>query len=292
MVGKNDLKKAIEKNLRTIVDCEEGSLYAVSPLRRIITYLSGPVANFLFAVFCFIILLIMPSLSLKLTPEIKLVSDTQQYQGTYCAAQQAGLLTGDIVKSVAGTKVSTWEELENILSQHTDDEYVVFETLRGSFKVYPNNGVFGLLPNNSYKETTNKGENFFSAIKKGFLECFSQIRFFLDSLTGIFMGRNKLGETVGSAFSASENIGLITEKGFEISFHTGIRVALFLLASVSISLGLANLLPITALDGGLILISFTELIVGHTLHPKSYLILQIVGVIFVLVIIPVLRIFL
>ena len=114
----------------------------------------------------------------------------------------------------------------------------------------------------------------------------------MDAITGLFLGRNKLSETLGGTFSTSENMGMITEHGFSVSFGTGIRVVLFLLASVSISLGLANLLPITALDGGLILISFAEMIAGHSLRPRTYIVLQVTGLVIVLVLIPVLRIFL
>jgi len=47
------------------------------------------------------------------------------------------------------------------------------------------------------------------------------------------------------------------------------------------SLCVANLLPIPALDGGLIVLSFAELITGHTFHPKLYMGLQITGILLI-----------
>lgn len=74
---------------------------------------------------------------------------------------------------------------------------------------------------------------------------------------------------------------MLTTSGFAHGFNSGMRIVLFLLASVSISLAVANLLPIPALDGGLILLSFAELVTRRTFHPRVYVVLQIVGTIMI-----------
>jgi regulator of sigma E protease len=55
---------------------------------------------------------------------------------------------------------------------------------------------------------------------------------------------------------------------------------LHLLAMVSISLGVANLLPIPGLDGGAILLSLIEFIRGKRVSPKWYVRFQAVGMSF------------
>ena len=285
MAGNDDLKRAYREKHKVIEHCEDGSIFSVSPIRRILTYLAGPAANILFAVICFIILLIIPVLDVKMTSEVKPVSEES-------AAYIAGIREGDTVTSVSGIPVDTWDEVSRILSEHKDGSAVIIGTTRGAFAVTPKDGMFGLLPVGKYAERKTPGLNIFSAIGPAFKETWNQIKAFMDAITGLFLGRNKLSETLGGTFSASENMGMITEHGFSVSFATGIRVVLYLLASVSISLGLANLLPITALDGGLILISFAELIAGHSLRPATYIVMQITGLVIVLVVIPVLRLFL
>ena len=86
---------------------------------------------------------------------------------------------------------------------------------------------------------------------------------------------------MGGTFAASQSIGMLTTSGFAHGFNSGMRIVLFLLASVSISLAVANLLPIPALDGGLILLSFAELVTRRTFHPRVYVVLQIVGTIMI-----------
>lgn len=292
MTGQDDLKRALQKKQKHIEDCEDGSIYAASPWHRIITYLSGPLANILFAVICFIIILIMPVLHVDMNPEIRLTADVPEYASLPCAAKDAGLVSGDWIYSVEGNSVSSWNQLEAQLKEHADNESVFVVTQRGIFTITPVDGMFGILPTETYSETVTPGKSFFSSIGPAFTEVGIQISTFADALTGIFLGQNKVGETLGGSLAASEHVGAITRNGFKISFNTGIRVALYLLASVSISLGIANMLPITALDGGLILISFAEIIAGHTLHPKTYVVLQVAGLATVLILIPVLRIFL
>ncbi|HRD55239.1 MAG TPA: RIP metalloprotease, partial [Parachlamydiaceae bacterium] len=49
----------------------------------------------------------------------------------------------------------------------------------------------------------------------------------------------------------------------------GFKEALFWLGAISLNLGALNLLPIPMLDGGMILISFVELVTGRRMHPKT-----------------------
>ena len=126
-----------------------------------------------------------------------------------------------------------------------------------------------------------KGDKFFRALWKSGRECFSNFRQSVESLLNVIRGKSAAGETLGGTFAASQSIGMLTTKGFAHGFNNGLRIVLYLLASVSISLAVANLLPIPALDGGLILVSLAELVTRRTFHPKMYLILQVVGTVMI-----------
>ena len=83
---------------------------------------------------------------------------------------------------------------------------------------------------------------------------------------------------------AAENIGGITVLAFSESAGSGIRSLFQLLAAVSVSIAAGNLLPIPTFDGGQVLICLSEVIRRKELTPRSYIVLQIIGMILALMI--------
>ena len=83
---------------------------------------------------------------------------------------------------------------------------------------------------------------------------------------------------------ASLMIGDITIMGFENSIASGFRALCYLLAVVSISIAIANLLPLPAFDGGQILIAFLETITRKKISPSNYWRCQLFGMICVVLI--------
>ncbi len=83
---------------------------------------------------------------------------------------------------------------------------------------------------------------------------------------------------------AAESIGSITVEAFETSGRSGMRGILRLLAIISISLSAGNILPIPTFDGGQMLIALSEMIRKKPLSPRTYVILQIVGMVLALLI--------
>ena len=59
---------------------------------------------------------------------------------------------------------------------------------------------------------------------------------------------------------------------------------LYLLGVVSISLAVVNLLPLPAFDGIQIMVAFLALITGHTIKMRTYYVLQVAGVLFIIVV--------
>ena len=356
MSGGDDIRNAISQKKKHIESYEDGSIWSVSPIKRIIAYAAGPLFNIIFAFLCYAILMTMPTIVSTYPPRVVLSSDYPAlYNIESTAASEAGIRTGDMILSVNGKPVSNYTEMQNELSLAKNDESVLIETDRGTFTVHPRDGVFGFLPYQEAviahvdsdtpekkaglksgdvitvingKAVTNmmdlleasntsdhitmtvlrkgtavgiefdnpgtslsftlvqqtikiKGQNFFRALWESGRECFSNFVQSVSSLINVIRGKSSAGETLGGTFAASQSIGMLTTKGFAHGFNSGIRMVLFLLASVSISLAVANLLPIPALDGGLILVSFAELVTGRTFHPKMYLTLQVVGTIMI-----------
>ena len=356
MSGGDDIQNAIRQNKKHIESYEDGSIWSVGPLKRIIAYAAGPFFNIIFAFLCYALLMTLPTLVSVYPSKVVLSNDYPALYGSESTpASEAGIRMGDTIISVDGNPVSNYSEMTNELSLVKDNESVLIETDRGTFTVHPRDGVFGFLP---YQETvvahvdaetpekkaglkrgdiitkvngkdvTNmmdlleaaatsdyismtvlrgdrnielgfenpgtglnitlvqqtvrvEGINFFVALWKSGRECFSNFFLSVKSLLNVVIGTSSAGETLGGTFAASQSIGMLTTKGFAHGFNSGLKTVLYLLASVSISLAVANLLPIPALDGGLILVSLAELVTRRTFHPKFYLTLQVVGTIMI-----------
>lgn len=289
LAGRKDLLNSLYKQEKHVESNEEGSLYGTKPWKRIITYLSGPLSNFLFAVLCYTLMLVIPTVTRVLPAKILLTSDSSEYSGSVCAAGEAGLISGDTVTAINGLEVKDFFEMRNMLIAAANDESVEISTVRGTFTVYPVDHQFGILPFGQYENKAIKGMNLFKAIRLSFKECLLDTRNFILSLEKLFSGKKKMSETIGGTFYTSEVLGQMTASSFKSSFNLGIRTVLYLMATVSVSLGFANMLPITALDGGLILISLVEMITKKTWSPKVYISLQILGLSVIFVIIPVIR---
>ena len=78
---------------------------------------------------------------------------------------------------------------------------------------------------------------------------------------------------------AASTFSSISALAFRTSTSSGLRAVLTLLAFVSISISVGNLLPIPTFDGGGMLMSVAEMIKRKPLKPKTYVVLQISGMI-------------
>lgn len=78
---------------------------------------------------------------------------------------------------------------------------------------------------------------------------------------------------------AAQSIGNISTLAFSEGVSSGVRAVLYLLSIVSISLCVANIVPFPTFDGGGILINFIEIFKKEGLRPRTYVFLQILGMI-------------
>ena len=147
MSGGDDIRNAISQKKKHIESYEDGSIWSVRPIKRIIAYAAGPFFNIIFAFLCYAILMTMPTIVSTYPSRVVLSSDYYElYHIESTAASEAGIRTGDTILSVNGKPVSNYTEMQNELSLAKNDESVLIETDRGTFTVHPRDGVFGFLP--------------------------------------------------------------------------------------------------------------------------------------------------
>lgn len=166
-----------------------------------------------------------------------------------------GLQIGDKLLSLDGYKIHTHRDLSYALG--------TMKTYSPNIKVERNGEVVDL-GNVTFDTTTDSTgrtyisldfyvepikTSFTSVISQTFKQTYSVVRMIWASLIGLVTGQfgmNDVSGPIGAASAISE----ATSMGLEVSFVAGLNNLLFMLMVISVNLGIFNMLPVPALDGG------------------------------------------
>jgi len=231
--------------------------------QRIAAIFAGPFMNFLLA---FVILFSLGFIQGAPVNEARLGELTSDG-----SANKAGLQEGDVIHSIEGEATSTWEKVVSIIQANPDKE-LTFEVERNgeilSYEVIP--------------EATKVGENvigrigaynpvdksFGSSLKYGFVETYTWTKEIL-----IGFGKLITGQFSIDMLSGPVGIYDMTDQVAESGTTNLLRWA----ALLSINLGIVNLLPIPALDGGRLLFLFIEALRGKPIDRQKEGIVHFIG---------------
>ena len=181
-------------------------------------------------------------------------------------AEKAGLKANDKIIKVNGVEITN--DTNKIISaiQEKEEENIIIEVQRGSQNI-----EVTLVPD--YLSTYYLGVNLKQAegtlinhIIYGGVETKDFLFSIFDNIKQLFTGRVGIDQMMGPV-GISEAVA--KTKGFE--------EFIYLLALISISLGITNLLPIPALDGGKILILLIEAIRRKPLKEETEINIQMLG---------------
>ncbi len=191
----------------------------------------------------------------------------------------AGLQSGDRVVKIGDSSVHTLYDLNYEISEQgyrpltvvveRDGERVTLENVTFPVAV-ESNTPFGLRDFYVLRETD---VDFGTLIKHTFWRSYSCVKMVYDSIEGMFTRRYSVDAVSGPVGIT----GVITEAA-----KTGWLNVLHLLILISINLGIMNLLPLPALDGGHLLIYVIEAIRRKPLKPEVEGIINFVGLILLL----------
>ena len=246
----------------------ERQFNSASLWNRIKTNAAGPMNNFILSIIIFIIVGFMQGGVPSNDPVIGQVSDQS-------SAQEAGLQTSDKIISIDGVDIHSWDEMTSIVRSSADKTLSMTIQRNGDTKnvsITPksvegqNGSKIGQLG-----VTRTLDNSIFSILGYGFSQTISVIVLVLSALGSIFtkgFNLNQLGGPV-AIYSLTSQVA-----------KNGFIDLLSFMGMISANLGVMNLLPIPALDGGKLVLNFIEGIRKKPLDPEKEGYLTIAGAIF------------
>lgn len=287
MKGEKDFQKAIEENLPEIIS-DPDSMYGVHPIKRALIGFMGPFFNFIFAVISF-------SLIAGIGYKYYTYSNTVLInENVICTvAKDAGIKSGDKIIKINNKVTEDFSDIIEQVSIHPE-EYITLtiernnEILEISLKTEMDktqgSGRIGVAADTTNLiEKNSKKYSFLSSILQGFKESFNTIFLTFKSISILFKGVD-LNSAVSGPIRVTNMLGVTVQEGFSAGFRQGLVSILSLMAVISISLFIMNLLPIPILDGGIILIALIEFLSKRKVSPKIQYYIQFIGLAFIAII--------
>lgn len=123
--------------------------------------------------------------------------------------------------------------------------------------------------------------NFGSLMSQTFLSTFSTVKMVWASLLGLVTGKFGLNEVSGPVGMTSA-ISQATASGLESSFWDGLANLVYVMMIITVNLGVVNLLPLPALDGGRLVFLIIEAIRRKPIEQKYEAYVHAAGMILLL----------
>lgn len=241
------------------------SLNNQSPFVRLKVILAGAIMNFILA---FILLILLMSVS-RVSTEVSGVLENSP-------AYSSGIQAGDKIVSINGQMLEDGEQvLDSIKKSKGDLDILLLRNEKSkNIKVTPrlenNNRKIGV---NFQEEYNIKNFNIIEGFKKGIATFLNLTGMLYKFLGMLITGKLGLGGVSGP-------VGVVKEIGN--AAKTGVANLIFLLAYININLGVFNLLPIPALDGGRAIFILIEMIFGKKISQEKEGYIHMVGLILLL----------
>ena len=268
------LDENVEKELKKQENIQKNGFFAKSPFSRFVVLIAGVMMNFISALIAlFVMLSITGVMPIKYTAPV-----VGEIQADSRAKEK--LRVNDRILAVNGENVSNWVEMsEKVLkiSQNYKDEDVSLKILRNDKEItenvkltYNEEAKANLLGIQVLSQKTNINER----IKMSFVLFRDYFKLTLDGVRMLVTGKVAMKEMTGPV-GLPKIVGQAYGQG-------GFFALLVIFILISINIGIMNLLPIPALDGGRLIFVIPEFF-GIKVNKKIEEKIHVIGMIFLLV---------
>lgn len=282
---------------------DSGNLKNKSKTAQIFVMLAGVTMNILLAAIFYYIFLANSSWKMGLSPEYtdfnpvgasvtkERVEDIPYELTEEGTARESSMYDSGYISSINGTQIEYFENLSQTLGEYKSESVDIYacnedKTECDTFNVnVSSEGKIGVYIGTNYNTYLDYSENKLTA---GFAHTINMVKLTGTVLSSLFSEAKQTGDYSQLSNSVSGPVGIY----FIIDYFKTLGIPIFLgiIADLSISLAIINLLPIPALDGGRAFILLVEGVVRKDLNEKvesviinisfAFLILLIVGIMF------------
>lgn len=232
-----------------------------SPLRRLSIVAAGPIMNILFAA---ILYALLAGINGYVSPRANEIVKNSP-------AEKVGIKTGDVIVKADGSSIHTWDDFTLKMFVNKGESLKLTVKRDGSLKTFAvtpemnkgeNRYMVGIGPTNV------KNPSVIESIKYGYNETGSMVKEVIVSLKMLFTGKVSAKDVSGpvsivKVTSAAANAGVITLFTF--------------MAFLSANVGMFNLLPFPALDGGYVILFLIQIITGKKIDDNKVGVINTIG---------------
>ncbi len=250
---------------------------SASVWHKFLTNMAGPLNNFILSILIYtLIAFLLPGVPVGTTSGESQPVVGQVSQNSPAAA--AGLQADDEIKAINGQTIETWEQLTQTIQDNGAKELsLTVERAGKDVQVQltpekadndggdPNRLVIGIMQKSNVSYDSSLG----ARLTYGFTQTWAVVTGIFGVLGSMLVSGFKL-DNFGGPIAMAQMTNQVVSYGF--------TTILSFMAYISANLGVFNLLPIPALDGGKILLNLVEAVRGKPLSQSKEGIITLVGV--------------
>lgn len=230
--------------------------------QRAMQLFAGPMMNFVLAIVIFIILGLVQGV-----PSDRIIGEVQPNS----PAEEAGIIPGDQIIQVEGNSISTWQEFTSIIQENAGkgiDIVVKRDDHTESLTVTPKEITIEDVKIGQVGVTLALEKSFLKTFKYGFQQTYETTTLILENLFLLITGQLSIEMLSGPVgiYDATDQV-----------VKTGFMNFLMWTAMLSINLGIINLVPLPALDGGRLLFVGIEAVRGKPVDPQKEGMVHVIG---------------
>ncbi len=252
--------------------------------QRLIVLLAGALTNIITA---FIVMAIVVSTQ-SFYGSTTIYDFTEPKEGVV-SSQETGLMPGDTIIKLGDRDIHIWTELAYAVV-HDGIEPIDVTVIRNGKTLVVEDVVFptavqdGVVGGTVDFRVYRLEKTFSNVVKQTFYQSFSYVKWVYEGLFDLISGRYGMEAVSGP-------VGVVEVIGDTVQTENGLSYLPTLFVLISINLGVVNLLPLPALDGGRILFVLIEAIRRKKIKPEKEAIVHFIGLALLLGLIIVISVF-